>query len=446
MRFVGIEISAMLAFLHSKKVLYRDLQPNHLVLDMHGHLRLMDFGHALQGEEAIPSSETAVQGHECYMAPEVKACLPPPPEIVDKPDAEAAGGGAADLLGAMAAKLTLEDTALGSARKGGAAEPSIKAKGLAAVALAGAKDKGRAGASSRKAPPSSRGGAAPSRDGTAKGAGSSETALPSAVVLAAPSAAPSAATEPSAAADADAASMDAEVAPAVAPTGDSDTPSKLRPLCGDALSDAAKKGAGASGGASADKGNTSRRMSLQRWQSAGKIVAAAAKELKPAFVAEKTYSHPADWFALGVILYELTEQKLPFGEHPKYAYQDMEYRNPKLADEKGRPEWVHEHPNQLPAWRFAARSASLDGAVSLLACNHPRLPPPLLPCASSPDLNSILLWLLEWLPAKRLGQGADGWQRVKSHKYWAGPDWVLVDLKKVLCPLPCDDRALRSPL
>ena len=54
------------------------------------------------------------------------------------------------------------------------------------------------------------------------------------------------------------------------------------------------------------------------------------------FVAEKEFGPEADWFALGVMLYELAEQRLPFGEHPKYEFQEAEWREPKLADETGR--------------------------------------------------------------------------------------------------------------
>jgi len=122
---------------------------------------------------------------------------------------------------------------------------------------------------------------------------------------------------------------------------------------------------------------------------AGSMAALTAADRSHGLVPEP-FGPAADWFALGVILYELTEHQLPFGSSPAYVNSDVEYRNPRLLDDTGLP----------------------DG-----------------------DLNSMLLWLLEWLPAKRLGHGPDGWQRVKSHKYWSAPDWTSIDLKKVPSPL-----------
>ena len=69
-RFVGMETAAVLAFLHSRHVLYRDLKPENLLLDGDGHVRLIDFGLALQGEKAMPSS-LEIAGTTFYMAPEV---------------------------------------------------------------------------------------------------------------------------------------------------------------------------------------------------------------------------------------------------------------------------------------------------------------------------------------------------------------------------------------
>ena len=65
-----METAAVLAFLHSRHVLYRDLKPENLLLDSDGHVRLIDFGLALQGEKAMPSS-LEIAGTTFYMAPEV---------------------------------------------------------------------------------------------------------------------------------------------------------------------------------------------------------------------------------------------------------------------------------------------------------------------------------------------------------------------------------------
>jgi len=70
-RFVGLETCAVLSFLHSQFVLYRDLKPENLLLDGTGHVRLVDFGLALKGDGKMPVSDE-VCGTPCYMAPEVK--------------------------------------------------------------------------------------------------------------------------------------------------------------------------------------------------------------------------------------------------------------------------------------------------------------------------------------------------------------------------------------
>ena len=47
-RFISAEISVALAFLHSNDVVYRDLKPENVMFDTHGHIRLIDFGLAKQ--------------------------------------------------------------------------------------------------------------------------------------------------------------------------------------------------------------------------------------------------------------------------------------------------------------------------------------------------------------------------------------------------------------
>lgn len=45
-KFYAAEIVLALEFLHSKKIVYRDLKPENLLLDHNGHIKVTDFGFA----------------------------------------------------------------------------------------------------------------------------------------------------------------------------------------------------------------------------------------------------------------------------------------------------------------------------------------------------------------------------------------------------------------
>ena len=74
-RFVGIEVAAVLGYLHSQAVLYRDLKPDNLLLDSKGHIRVVDFGVSKQGDASTgtPPWSSEVCGTDGYMAPEIKS-------------------------------------------------------------------------------------------------------------------------------------------------------------------------------------------------------------------------------------------------------------------------------------------------------------------------------------------------------------------------------------
>ena len=110
----------------------------------------------------------------------------------------------------------------------------------------------------------------------------------------------------------------------------------------------------------------------------------------------KPYSAPADWYTLGVLLYELTEQRLPFGEEPRFHDHKAEWRKPKAM-------------------------VNADGKKAA-------------------DLESLVKGLLEWRPEKRLGGGKHAntpaaSRDVKAHKYWRAPEWQLVETCRLPSPL-----------
>jgi len=67
-RFYAAEIALALSHLHSKKIIYRDLKPENLVLDGKGHVNLTDFG--LAKTEVADVTHTFC-GTPQYMAPEL---------------------------------------------------------------------------------------------------------------------------------------------------------------------------------------------------------------------------------------------------------------------------------------------------------------------------------------------------------------------------------------
>ena len=75
-RFVGLEVVAVIAHLHKCQVMFRDLKPANLLLANDGHVRLIDFGIAKKSDGPVcePTS-TAECGSRPYMAPEVASCF-----------------------------------------------------------------------------------------------------------------------------------------------------------------------------------------------------------------------------------------------------------------------------------------------------------------------------------------------------------------------------------
>jgi len=124
-----------------------------------------------------------------------------------------------------------------------------------------------------------------------------------------------------------------------------------------------------------------------------------APEVKFATRLKKPYSGPADWYTLGVLIYELSEQNLPFGDDPQFDSKTV-YRRPELLDDRGKKDKT---------------------------------------------LHDLVHRLLEPSPAKRLGS-VDGPIQVKEHAYWQEPEWELLDQRRMPSPLrPLVAQRMRAP-
>lgn len=69
-RFYAASIACVFAYLHHKKVLYRDLKPENVVIDAKGYIKLVDFGFAKQLKTAASRTWTLC-GTPQYLAPEI---------------------------------------------------------------------------------------------------------------------------------------------------------------------------------------------------------------------------------------------------------------------------------------------------------------------------------------------------------------------------------------
>lgn len=66
-KFYAAEVVLALDYLHSMNVIYRDLKPENLLLDRHGHIKITDFGFAKE----VPDITWTLCGTPDYLAPEV---------------------------------------------------------------------------------------------------------------------------------------------------------------------------------------------------------------------------------------------------------------------------------------------------------------------------------------------------------------------------------------
>ncbi len=66
-KFYAAEVTLALDYLHAQGIIYRDLKPENLLLDRHGHLKITDFGFAKE----VPDITWTLCGTPDYLAPEV---------------------------------------------------------------------------------------------------------------------------------------------------------------------------------------------------------------------------------------------------------------------------------------------------------------------------------------------------------------------------------------
>ncbi|RJE20888.1 camp-dependent protein kinase [Aspergillus sclerotialis] len=66
-KFYAAEVTLAIEYLHAQQIIYRDLKPENLLLDRHGHLKITDFGFAKE----CPDITWTLCGTPDYLAPEV---------------------------------------------------------------------------------------------------------------------------------------------------------------------------------------------------------------------------------------------------------------------------------------------------------------------------------------------------------------------------------------
>ncbi|MET1255804.1 serine/threonine-protein kinase [Aliikangiella maris] len=68
---IAVQLCKGLAYAHKNGVIHRDIKPSNVIIDQHGHVKILDFGIALVNDEGHDSqTATSVMGTQGYVAPE----------------------------------------------------------------------------------------------------------------------------------------------------------------------------------------------------------------------------------------------------------------------------------------------------------------------------------------------------------------------------------------
>ena len=111
-----------------------------------------------------------------------------------------------------------------------------------------------------------------------------------------------------------------------------------------------------------------------------------APEVRFAEMNNEPYDYRCDYYSMGVVMYELFEKELPFGEQPLLRDMEAEFREPQLIDEETGDEIPH--------------------------------------------LFNLLAGMLDWDPTQRVVD-----TELQESLFWEGADWEAVNAGRAKSPL-----------